>query len=312
MAGGSVAAVHIGFAAPVSGSWATPENLLRVADRAEELGYRSLWTFQRLLSPPDGSWGQTYRSVLDPVSAVAFLAARTSRVRLGVAVLNLPFFAPPLLAKQLATLDLLSGGRLDAGLGIGWADEEYAAVGADKRGRGRRAEEYLPLLRRFWTEDVVSHEGEFYRVPPTTMAPRPARAGGPPILLGATAGAALRRAGRLADGWVSSSRADLNALGESIRVVREAAREAGRDPDGLRMVCRGAVRVRRGAGTGRAPLTGTLDQIRGDFDLLAEQGVTELFVDLNFDPEIGSPDADPAESMRRAEDALVAFAGYRR
>lgn len=297
--------VLIGFAAPVSGSWATVDNLVRVATRAEELGYHSVWTFQRLLSPPDGSWGESYRSVLDPVAATSFLAAHTSRVRLGIAVLNLPFFAPPLLAKQLATLDVLSGGRLDAGLGIGWAPEEYAAVGADMAGRGKRAEEYLPLLRRFWTDDVVEHDGEFYRVPATRMDPKPAQPGGPPVLLGASAEPALRRAGRLCAGWVSSSRADPAAIGESVKVVREAAAEAGRDPRQLRFVCRGAVRVRAER---TRPLTGTLEQIRGDFALLEDQGVTELFIDLNFDPEIGSPDADPAESMRRAEDALAAFA----
>ncbi|MGW5054421.1 LLM class flavin-dependent oxidoreductase [Actinokineospora sp. NPDC004072] len=296
--------MQIGFAAPVSGSWATPDNLARVAARAEELGYRSLWTFQRLLSPPGGEWGPMYRSVLDPVSVIAYLAALTTRVRLGVAVVNLPFFAPPLLAKQLGTLDVLSGGRLDAGLGIGWADEEYVAVGADRRARGRRAEEYLPLLRRFWTEDVVEHAGEFYTVPPTSMAPRPVQPGGPPILLGGTAEAALRRAGRMAEGWVSSSRADLTEIGASIGVVRAAAAAAGRDPDALRMVCRGVVVV----GERTKPLTGSLEQIRADFADLAAQGVTEVFVDLNFDPAIGSPDADPAESMRRAEDVLAALA----
>ncbi|MFC7613840.1 LLM class flavin-dependent oxidoreductase [Actinokineospora soli] len=229
--------MQIGFAAPVSGSWATPAAIDRVAVRAEELGYHSLWTFQRLLSPPGGEWGETYRSVLDPVSAVAYLAARTSRVRLGIAVLNLPFFAPPLMAKQLGTLDVLSGGRVDAGVGIGWADEEYVAVGADRRARGRRADEYLPLLRRFWTDDVVEHAGEFYTVPATRMAPRPVQPGGPPLLLGGAAEPALRRAGRLADGWVSSSRADLAELAASIRVVRSAAADAGRDPDALRFVC---------------------------------------------------------------------------
>ncbi|MGX7826823.1 LLM class flavin-dependent oxidoreductase [Actinokineospora sp. 24-640] len=299
--------MHIGFAAPVSGSWATPDNLVRIGVRAEELGYHSLWSFQRLLSPPGGDWGPMYRSVLDPVAATAFLAARTSRVRLGIAVLNLPFFAPPLLAKQLGTLDVLSGGRLDAGLGIGWADEEYVAVGADRRARGRRAEEYLPLLRRFWTDRVVEHTGEFYRVPATSMDPRPVQAGGPPILLGGAAAPALRRAGRLADGWVSSSRADLAEIGESVAVVKAAAVEAGRDADALRMVCRGVVRVGP-AEAERRPLTGSLEQIRGDLGRLAEQGITELFVDLNFDPAIGSPDADPAESMRRAEDALTALA----
>ncbi|WP_091449277.1 TIGR03619 family F420-dependent LLM class oxidoreductase [Actinokineospora iranica] len=299
--------MKIGFAAPVSGSWATVDNLALVAAKAEGLGYDSLWTFQRLLSPPDASWGEAYRAVLDPVATLGFLAARTSRIRIGVAVLNLPFFAPPLLAKQLATVDLLSGGRLDAGLGIGWSDEEYTAVGVDKRDRGKRAEEYLPLLRRFWTDEVVDHDGEFYRVPPTRMDPKPVQAGGPPILVGAGAEPALRRAGRLADGWVSSSRADLSSIGKSVRTIRTAAEEAGRDPAALRMVCRGAVRV-RSARADRQPLTGTFEQIRADFADLAEQGVTELFVDLNFDPEIGSPDAGPAESMRRAEDALEAFA----
>jgi probable F420-dependent oxidoreductase len=284
------------------------DNLIRVALRAEELGYHSLWTFQRLLSPPDGSWGETYRAVLDPIATTAFIAAHTTRIRLGIAVLNLPFFAPPLLAKQLATLDLLSAGRLDAGLGIGWAQEEYVAVGADMRGRGRRADEYLPLLRRFWTDDVIEHDGEFYRVPATRMDPKPVQVGGPPILLGAASPPALRRAGRLCAGWVSSSRADLALISESVRVVRDAARAAGRDPDELRFVCRGAVHVRAEGGHDRRPLTGTVEQIRGDFGRLAEQGITELFIDLNFDKEIGSPDADPAESMRRAEDALSAFA----
>ncbi|MGQ0838710.1 TIGR03619 family F420-dependent LLM class oxidoreductase [Actinokineospora sp.] len=299
--------MQIGFAVPVSGSWATPDNLTRVATRAEELGYHSLWTFQRLLAPPDGQWGEVYRSVLDPVAATAFLAARTSRIRLGIAVLNVPFFAPPLLAKQLATLDLLSAGRLDAGLGIGWSDLEFTAVGADLSDRGKRADEYLPLLRRLWTEDVVEHDGEFYRVPAARQDPKPVQPGGPPILLGGGAKPALRRAGTLCDGWVSSSRADLATIGESVEIVRAAAQAAGRDADALRMVCRGSVLVRP-AGGERRPLTGTVDQIRGDFADLAEQGITELFVDLNFDPLIGSPDADPAESMRRAEDALAAFA----
>ncbi|PPK62207.1 TIGR03619 family F420-dependent LLM class oxidoreductase [Actinokineospora auranticolor] len=299
--------MEIGFAVPVSGSWATVDNLARVATRAEDLGYRSLWTMQRLLSPPDANWGEAYRTVLDPVATLSFLAARTSRVRLGAAVLNMPFFAPALLAKQLATVDILSGGRLDAGLGIGWSDEEYAAVGADKARRGKRADEYLPLLRRFWTDDVIEHEGEFYRVPPSRMDPKPVQPGGPPILLGAGAEAALRRAGRLADGWVSSSRADLTAIGDSVRTIREAAEQAGRDPNALRVVCRGAVRVRPDAGD-RRPLTGSVEQIRDDFGALAAQGVTEVFIDLNFDAEIGTPDADPAASMDRAEAALEAFA----
>lgn len=300
--------VQIGFAVPVSGSWATPDTMVRLARRAEELGYTSLWTFQRLLSPPDAAWGETYRSVLDPVVSLAFLAGHTHRARLGVAVLNAPFIPPVLLAKQLATVDIVGRGRLDVGLGLGWAPEEYTASGAIQRGRGRRIEEYVHLLRTLWTEEVVAHDGEFYRVPSMRMDPKPVQRPYPPILLGGGVPAALRRAGRIADGWISSSRADLSVIGESVAIVRAAAERAGRNPAVLRFVCRGVVRVRPAGSPERKPLTGTLDEIRADLPDLAGQGVTEMFVDLNFDPEIGSPDADPAASVARAEDVLEALA----
>ena len=298
--------MKVGFALPVSGSWSTPENIAHVAKRAESLGYHELWTFQRLLSAVDDSWGEVYRSVTDPLVTLGYAAALTSRIRLGAAVVNLPFVSPVLLAKQAATIDVLSGGRLDLGLGLGWSDEEYAASGASKLRQGRRAQEFIAVVRTLWTESTVVYDGEFYRIPASKADPKPVQKGGPPIILGGTAPTALARAGRLADGWVSSSRADLARIGESIAIVKSAATEAGRDAEALRYVCRGVVKVRA---TGeRAPLMGTLEQIRGDFDLLAEQGVTEVFVDLNFDPEIGSPDADPVVSLTRAEEALAALA----
>lgn len=300
--------MRIGFGAPVSGSWATPDNLAHVARRAEQLGYHSLWTYQRLLSPVDATWGEIYRSVQDPLAPLAYAAALTSRIRLGVAVVNLPFVSPVVLAKQLATVDILSGGRLDAGLGNGWADPEFTATGAQKRNQGRRAEEFIALLKQLWTADEVAHDGEFYQVPRMRMDPKPVQRPHPPILLGGGVDPVLSRAGRLCDGWVSSSRADLRALGASVAAVRAAAERVGRDPAALRFVCRGAVKVRPAGGPERAPLTGTLDQIRSDLDDLAAQGITELFLDLNFDPQIGSPDADPAESRRRADEVLAALA----
>lgn len=304
----TVRGVHIGFGAPISGSWATPANLTRIAQRAEELGYSSLWTFTRLLSPVDDSMGEAYRAVRDPMVALAYLAGQTSTIRLGVAVLNAPFYAPPLLAKQAVTLDEVSGGRLNLGLGAGWTDDEYTAMGVDKRNRGRRMSEYVEVLDRLFNDEIVDYDGEFYRIPPTRADPKPRQRPRPPILLGGTAEPALRRAGRLADGWVSSSRVDPARIGESIQIVRAAAEEAGRDPAALRFVCRGVVKVRPDAGADRRPLTGSLEQIREDFERMAEQGVTELFVDLNYDPEIGTPDADADESMRRAEQTLEGLA----
>ncbi|MQY08710.1 TIGR03619 family F420-dependent LLM class oxidoreductase [Actinomadura macrotermitis] len=297
----------IGFAVPVSGAWATPAGQVAVARRAEELGYHSVWTLQRLLNPA-GSADTTYRNVPDPLITLAYLAGVTERIRLGVAIVNMPFLAPPVLAKQAVTLDHVSGGRLDLGLGLGWMPEEFAAVGVPMARRGARAEEYLAALRALWADGPAEFHGEFYDIPPVVMEPGPLQSPGIPVLLGGTSEPALRRAGRLAGGWVSSSRADLTAIGRSAEVVRQAAREAGRDPAGLRIVCRGAVKVGAAGRPDRAPLTGSLEEIRSDFARLADQGVTELFVDLNFDPELTGPEADPKMSMRRAHEALEAFA----
>ncbi|MFC6886147.1 MULTISPECIES: TIGR03619 family F420-dependent LLM class oxidoreductase [Actinomadura] len=304
----------IGFAVPVSGAWATPANQVLIAQRAEELGYHSLWTLQRLLNPADTT-DTTYRNVADPLITLAYLAGYTQQVRLGVAIVNVPFTTPPMLAKQAATLDHVTGGRLDLGLGLGWMPAEFAASGVPMERRGARAEEFVAALRSLWAEEVSEFHGEFYDFPPVMLDPKPLQHPEPPILMGGTSEAALRRAGRLSAGWVSSSRAELAEIGRSIDIVREAADKAGRDSSALRFVCRGAVRIRTeddappaAGGAGRRPLTGTYEQIRSDFDALEEQGVTELFVDLNFDPELTGPDADPWDSMYIAREALEAFA----
>ncbi|MDA0632609.1 TIGR03619 family F420-dependent LLM class oxidoreductase [Nonomuraea sp. MCN248] len=288
---------------PQAGAWATPEAMRAVATRAERLGYHELWTFQRMLYPVGHPMGPTYRSVHDPLITLAYLAGITERIRLGVAVVN-AFLQPVPLAKQLATLQTVSRGRLTAGLGLGWVPEEFEAAGVDPARRGRRGEEFVEVLRMMWGAEVVEHRGEFYRISPSHADPKPSPAP-PPILLGGTAEVALRRAGRLADGWVSSSREDLSGIAARIALVKSAAEEAGRDPGALRFVCRGVTRVRPEPGE-RRRLTGTLEEIRDDVAWLAEQGVTDLFHDLNFDPHVVT--ADPAEALRHAEELLEALA----
>jgi probable F420-dependent oxidoreductase len=304
--------MQLGFAVPTTGSWASVDNQVELSRKAEDLGYASLWTFQRLLFPVDASgprWQPVYRSVADPLVTLAFLAAHTSRARLGVAVLNLPWFSPILLAKQAASLDIVSGGRLDLGLGLGWAKEEYAAAGVPMSGRGARADEFLACLEAVWAaEGPAEFHGERWDVAPSLVLPRPVQEPHPPVLLGGSAAPALRRAGRAAAGWISSSGQDLRDVGTAIQVVREAAHEVGRDPGGLRFVTRGVVRLRDAGNAERRPLTGSLDEIRRDLEVLAGHGVTETFLDLNFDSQVGTLDADPKASVERGHEVLEAFA----
>jgi probable F420-dependent oxidoreductase len=299
--------MRIGFGAPVAGTWATPFSLATFAGRAEEAGYATLWTFQRLLVPEGSGMDPVYRSVLDPMVALGYAAAVTSRIRLGVAVLNLPFVSPAYLAKQATTVDVLSGGRLDLGLGIGWMPEEFTITGASTARRGARTEEFLAVLRTLWDDGVSSFDGEFYTVPAGRQDPRPVQRPGPPVLLGGMSRAAMERAGRLADGWITSSRADLSAIGEAVAVIGEAASAAGRDPEAVRIVCRGVVQAgieAKGPDGGRRLLSGSYAQIREDAEWLGSQGVTEVFYDLNWDPQIGSPSVSPESAAERAGEIL--------
>lgn len=298
--------MEMGFGIPVSGSWATPANIREVCRRAESLGYASLWSFQRTLFPGGDPIPMPYRSVHDPLAVSAYVAGVTERARVSIAIVNLPFYAPIVLAKALTSIDVLSGGRLDAGLGLGWSADEFTAAGTPMERRGARADEFIKCLQAIWTEDPVSFEGEFYRVPSSYVDPKPVQRPHPPILLGGSAETALARAGRLAAGWVSASRFEAAKVPGAVAVIKDAARAAGRDPDALRIIIRAAVRVRDHDEDQQ--FTGTIEKVKRDFVDYAAAGTTELFVDLNFDEQIGSPDADPTESMRRAHAALEAFA----
>jgi len=300
--------MDIGFGAPVAGAWATPRNLTEFARRAERLGYRSLWTFQRLLVPSGSSMAPVYHSVLDPMVSLGFAAAVTSSIRLGVAVVNHPFASPLLLAKQAATADVLSGGRLDLGIGIGWLREEFTGSGAPMARRGARTEEYLAALRALWTGDA-GFAGTYYTIPAGRQDPPPVQRPGPPILLGGMSRAAMERAGRIADGWVTASAADLSRIAESAKIVQETAAAAGRGP--VRIICRGVVRAgkeARAESGQRVLLSGGYAQIREDVAWLDSCGVTEVFYDLNWDPAVGNPDVEEGAAVLRAAEIIEALA----
>jgi probable F420-dependent oxidoreductase len=218
------------------------------------------------------------------VVALTWAAAHTRTIRLGVSVLIMPFYQPLVLAKQLATLDVMAAGRLDVGVGIGWSLDEFEAAGVPRDRRGARADEFLRVLGAAWGDDPVEFAGEFYRIPPSYVRPKPVQRPRPPLLVGGYSEPVLRRAASLADGYTGGN-IPLGELAGVVARVKSAARAAGRDPDGFRIVCRGSFRLTPAPlGAGRRALSGSVGEIREDVRRYAEAGVTELFLDPNFQP----------------------------
>ncbi len=196
-----------------------PAGLFDFVDRCEALEIDSLWVSDRIVSA---------KVTMEPIVLMAYMASRVRNMKFGTSALVLPTRNPVLLAKQLATLDFLCRGSLLLVVGLG-SDEsgDFDAVGVRKQERGKRADESIELMRKLWSEGQVNFEGEFYSVKEVSLLPRPWRKGGPPIWVGGRSRAALRRAGRLADGWLVSS-APPNEVAEGIRLIREYAAQSGR------------------------------------------------------------------------------------
>jgi probable F420-dependent oxidoreductase len=192
----------------------TPEVVSRYAETAEAAGYASLWAAEHVVFFEDYAPNYPYAEggrppmnietgMMEPLNLLSFLAARTTRVRLATGVFLLPQRNPVYTAKEAATVDVLSGGRLDLGIGVGWLREEMEAVAVPYERRGARCDEYIEILRRLWTERLAEYSGEFYELAACAQEPHPVQTPHPPILIGGTSPAALRRAARLGDGWVA-------------------------------------------------------------------------------------------------------------
>jgi probable F420-dependent oxidoreductase len=297
--------MKLSCALPQSGAWATPANQVRLAREAEDLGYHGLWTLQRLLYatrpqndyPPLAGqpWPGYFENVADPIVSLAYVAGATQRIRLGTAVLLMPYYTPIVLAKMLATLDRVAGGRLDVGLGIGWSRDEYAAVGVPFTQRGKRGDEFLRCLKAIWTEEEVEFHGAFYHVPRAKVLPKPVQKPHPPLIIGGYGAAAIRRAATYGDGFVGGN-FPLQRVAPLLAELRAATAAAGRDPATMRFIARGVFRVfDEPQGPDRRPLWGTLDEIREDIARYAEAGMTELFLEANLDPAIAlDPDGERA------------------
>jgi probable F420-dependent oxidoreductase len=296
--------MDFGCVFPNRGPMATVSNLSRFAEQAEALGYDTVWFSDHIVIPTevksfypyDPSGRMAFKPdepYWEPLTVIGFVAGRTSRVRLGTSVLVLPYRNPIVTAKMLATLDVLSNGRVTLGAGVGWMAEEFHAIGLDTYARrGAYSDECIRILRELWTKDNPSFQGEFHQFSNIRCEPRPLQPGGIPIWVGGHTPQAIRRAARLGNGWqplVQRPPADLPPaeMREKITQLRAFAQEAGRDPQQITLAMGSSIQFTDGTATGQRSLfTGTPAQV-----VEAIQGYQALGIQ-NFRCDFPSPSID--------------------
>ena len=212
-----------------------PEAVRRFAQTVENIGYDHIDMFDHVVMgfPVEGRPSGPYNPampILEALMTLAHIAAVTSRVTLGTEVLVLPQRQPVLVAKQVSTLDTLSGGRVRLGVGVGWQESEYEALGEDFRTRGARMDEAIRLLRACWGDPQVDFEGRHYRVTAMGMEPKPPQGRRLPIWIGGMSEPAWRRVGRLGDGWLAGGVTDADSARRALDSIRRHAEAAGREP----------------------------------------------------------------------------------
>jgi probable F420-dependent oxidoreductase len=230
-----------------------PHFHLEATREAERLGFESVWlpehlVFTRTMSrspypgqshppvPPD-------TPIFDAFAYLAFLAARTERVRLGTHVFNIGLRHPFTTARGVQTVDLLSDGRFEFGVGASWLEQEWDATGLDFETRGRRVDEAIDVCKRLWSEETVTHHGEFFRFDEVAFEPKPNQRPWPPILVGGESMVALRRAARCGDGWLGMGHT-FESAASKISVLRRLLTEHDRDQDSFQIVLGGPVSTR--------------------------------------------------------------------
>ena len=273
--------MKVGLFLPHVGEHVTAENILYIATEAEKEGIDSVWVLDRLLWPmkpqtpyvasPDGSLPVVYQNVLDPLTTLTYVAAVTERISLGTSVIDMFFQNPVVLSKRVTTLDILSDGRALIGLGIGWSKDEFEVSGIPYKDRGTRADEYLQVLKKIWTDDVVEFKGRFYNIPASKIGPKPVQKPHPPILLGGFSPKTFSRIVNYANGWIGvAGFGPLEQLEQVINGLKESARKADKDPSKVSIYMVSYPNVSESASSSsnqtRTPMTGTIEQIGSDIE----------------------------------------------
>jgi probable F420-dependent oxidoreductase len=245
----------------------------------------TLWVFERLLWPispqtpyggtPDGSLPIEYQIMFDPLETLTFAAANTNKIALGTSVIDMLFHNPVILARRFATLDVLSEGRAIAGLGIGWSKDEYEVSNIPFQNRGKRADEFIQVLKRIWTDDVVEFNSKYYSIPASKIGPKPIQKPNIPIYLGGfSPNTSSRIVNYDTNGWLAVVGGPLEYLDNTIKTMKDMVNKANKDPNKFKVILLAHLNVAldsKSQSTSlstnegqRFPFTGTIDQIGND------------------------------------------------
>ena len=291
--------MKIGIVSPQLGRQATRENVLQSAKIAEDEGIDSLWVGERLLWPlnpqtpspgsADGNLSVELQVVLDPLETLTYIAANTKKIVLGTSVIDMLFHNPVILAKRFATLDVLSEGRIVAGLGIGWSRDEYQVSNVPFNNRGKRANEFIQVLKRIWVDDTVEFKGEYYNIPASIIEPKPIQKPHIPIYLGGFSPYIFTRIVKYdTNGWLGGIGGPLEHLENAMKIMRENANRANKDPKNFQVILLTFPNiVDSGRRTiheegQRSPLTGTIDEIGHDVKRIKEIGISHIIFGFSF------------------------------
>ena len=301
-----------GTSLPSRGDMASPENLRVLAQRAESLGFDSVWVSDHIILPrkvdsfyPYASDGvATFRpdeDYYEPLAALNFLAGCTQKIRLGTHVLILPYRNPVLTAKIISTLDVLSEGRVILGAGVGWMEEEFKALGLDTYAqRGAVTDEYIQLFKELWTKDDPVFQGEHYQLSGSGFQPKPVQKPHPPIWIGGHTNPAIRRAAKYGDGWMPiglrpPAILEPEELAEKIARLRRLTVRAGRPEDAVSLCFSTGVTFDQSPGATRSMMSGRPEQIAADLRQYQDLGVRNFI--LGF----------PGDSVAALDEAMEQF-----
>ena len=296
--------MKIGLVLPQAGQQATRENVIQMAKNAESEGFDSLWVFERLLWPinpqtpyvatPDGSLPIEYQIMLDPLETLTYVAANTNKIALGTSVIDMLFHNPVILARRFATLDILSEGRSIAGFGIGWSKDEYQASNIPFQNRGKRADEFIQVLKRIWTDDVVEFKGKYYNIPASKIGPKTIQKPHLPVYLGGFSPNTFSRIVNYdTNGWLAVVGGPLEYLDNTIKTIKDIANKANKDPNKFKVILLAHLNVAldsKGQSTTttnedqRFPFTGTIDQIGNDIKRIKQMDIDHIIFGYVFVP----------------------------